>query len=180
MTRIKPLDLTEISPSIKTAMDNHSNLYGEPVSAMQATLAHSLKTYNAYMQWYPLFESVEVILGKRMANLFAYAISKESECTYCMIVFRKKIIDEGEDPDQILFTPEERIVLDFGSAITKCRGNIANHIYNSVANRYTREEQVTLIAFAGQMIAANIFNNVVETGLDNHLHDYVPVAKSIW
>jgi hypothetical protein len=31
-----------------------------------------------------------------------------------------------------------------------------------------------LVAFAGQMIATNIFNNVIETNIDDYLFDYLP------
>jgi hypothetical protein len=34
-----------------------------------------------------------------------------------------------------------------------------------------------LIAFAGQMIATNVFNNVVETNIDEYLFDYLPPLK---
>jgi hypothetical protein len=36
---------------------------------------------------------------------------------------------------------------------------------------------VVLIAFAGQMIATNIFSNVTETNIDEYLFDYLPSVK---
>ena len=36
---------------------------------------------------------------------------------------------------------------------------------------------VVLIAFAGQMIATNIFNNVIETDIDEYLAEYLPSIK---
>ena len=33
---------------------------------------------------------------------------------------------------------------------------------------------VLLIAFAGQMIATNIFNNVIQTDIDEYLKSYLP------
>lgn len=36
---------------------------------------------------------------------------------------------------------------------------------------------VVLIAFAGQMIAANVFNNTIETDIDEYLVNYLPVLK---
>jgi len=180
MTRIPPIDLNTISATTKIALEKHSSEYNEPVSNMQATLGHSLLAYTVYMQWDTLYKAVEDILGKRLACLFAYAISKESECSYCSVKFRKKIIDGGEDPEFLSLSAEEKNIVDFGSAITRCSGNIANHVYNSVASQYNQKEMVILIAFTGQMIAANIFNNVAETVLDEDLQKYIPVAKSIW
>ena len=34
-----------------------------------------------------------------------------------------------------------------------------------------------LIAFAGQMVATNIFSNVTETDIDEYLFDYLPPLK---
>ena len=36
---------------------------------------------------------------------------------------------------------------------------------------------VILIAFAGQMIATNVFSNVIETDIDEYLLDYLPTAN---
>ena len=51
--------------------------------------------------------------------------------------------------------------------------------YNKVSGRYTEEEMVLLVAFAGQMIATNIFSNTIKTDIDEYLKAYLPVIKSI-
>jgi len=180
MARIQPISLTEISPAVKVAFERHINEYKERITNTKATLAHSLVAFDAYMQWYPLYEAVEQITGNRLAYLFGYSISKESSCTLCSTFFRKQIIDNGEDPDNLLLTQAEKNLVDFGEAISRCSGNIANHLYNTVAKQYSQKDLVTLIAFAGQMVALNIFNNVAETETDDFLHSYLPVTKSIW
>ena len=48
-----------------------------------------------------------------------------------------------------------------------------------MATQYNKTEMVVLIAFAGQMIATNVFNNVIETDIDEYLTDYLPPAKHI-
>jgi hypothetical protein len=50
-------------------------------------------------------------------------------------------------------------------------------VYDAVAGDYSKADMVVLVAFAGQMIATNIFNNVVETDVDEYLADYLPVFK---
>jgi alkylhydroperoxidase family enzyme len=71
-------------------------------------------------------------------------------------------------------TDTEQKLIDFGSSIAKNKGHISDEIYNAVAEYYTAEELVVLIAFAGQMIATNIFNNVIETDIDEYLTPYLP------
>ncbi|MES1215958.1 MAG: hypothetical protein ABUT20_10600 [Bacteroidota bacterium] len=180
MSRIKPVSEDELSPSVKIAFARHIEAYNGRITNMKSTLGHSLLVFEVYMQWYPLYEEVEKILGKRLAYLYAYSISYASDCPLCSTFFRKIIIDAGEKPENLEVTIAEKKVLDFGKSIAKYQGNIADHVYNSLAENYGKKEMVVLIAFAGQMIATNIFNNVIETDIDEYLTPYLPAVKSIW
>src|ERR1044071_7926112 len=166
MARIKPVSETEKTESIREAFKKHTVEYGARITNMKATLAHSLLAFNIYMEWYPLYAAVEMILGKRLAYLYAYSISYASDCPLCSTFFRKIIIDAGEKPEALELTPSEQKILDFGSSIAKHHGNIADHVYDAVASHFNKTEMTLLIAFAGQMIATNVFNNVIETDID--------------
>jgi len=172
MARIQPLSTKEISPSVKVAFERHVQEYGGRITNMKATLGHSLIAFEAYMQWYPLYTEVEKILGKRMASLYAHSISCAADCPLCSTFFRKIIIDSGEAPEKLELSESEKDVLNFGSGITKHKGNIANYLYNAVAAKYNETEMVILIAFAGIMVATNVFNNVIETEIDEYLSAY--------
>jgi len=172
MSRIKPLSENELSPSVKIAFERHIKDYNGRITNMKATLGHSLIAFEAYMQWYPLYSEVEKILGKRMASLYAHSISCAADCPLCSTFFRKIIIDSGETPEKLELSESEKDVLNFGSSITKHKGNIADHLYNKVAVNYKESEIVILVAFAGIMIATNIFNNVIETEIDEYLSGY--------
>ncbi|RTL59041.1 MAG: hypothetical protein EKK37_12065 [Sphingobacteriales bacterium] len=180
MARIKPLKREEAPVNVKKAFQKHEAFQKGRITNMKATLGHSLLSFEVYMQWYPLYEQVEKILGKRLAYLYAWSISNASDCPLCTTYFRKLIIDAGETPERLELKFHERKVVDFGSSIAKHHGNIADHVYDAVAKYYNEEELVVLIAFAGQMIATNIFNNVIETDIDEYLNDYLPKLKSIW
>ena len=145
---------------------------------MKATLGHSLLAFEVYMEWYPLYEEIKKILGGRLAYLFAYSISYASNCPLCSTYFRKIMMDAGENPENLKLTEKEQKLLDFGSAIAQQQGNITSSVYDHVAKEFTATEMVVLIAFAGQMIATNIFNNVIETDIDDYLENYLAV-KSI-
>lgn len=176
MARIKPVTQTELMPSIKQAFEDHVRDYHSRITNMKATLGHSLPAFEVYMQWYPLYEEIKKILGERLAYLYAHAISFASNCPLCSTYFRKVMIDAGENPENLELTTHEQRVLDFGSAIAKQHGNIDDSIYNPLAEQYTGKEMVLLIAFAGQMIATNLFNNVIETAIDEYLIDYLPIT----
>jgi hypothetical protein len=176
MARIKPVE--EISLPLQQAFDTHVQKYKSRITNMKATLGHSLLAFEVYMQWYPLYEEVKKILGERLACLFAWSISHASNCPLCSTYFRKIIIDKGESPESLVLTPQEKEVLDFGGSIACRQGHLDNAFYDNLANRFTEKEMVLLIAFAGQMIATNIFNNVIETDIDEYLFDYLPKSIS--
>jgi hypothetical protein len=177
MPRISPLTENEIQPSVEVAFERHVQHYRGRITNMKATLGHSLLAFDVYMQWYPLYLETERILGKRLAYLYAYAISSASECPLCSVFFRKIIIDAGERPEAIELTISQQQLLDLGSSIARYQGNIANHVYDAVAKHYSNSEMVILIAFAGQMVATNIFNNVIETDVDDYLVEYLPALN---
>lgn len=170
----------EVSIPLKQAFEKHVSEYQARITNMKATLGHAPVAFDIYMQWYPLYRLVEEIVGQRMAYLYAYSISYASDCPLCSTFFRKLIIDAGERPEKLELSEDERRLVLFGSTVAKCQGHIADHIYSGISKNYSNREMVTLVAFAGQMIATNVFNNVIETDLDEYLADYLPPVQSIW
>jgi hypothetical protein len=146
---------------------------------MKATLGHSLIAFEAYMQWYPLYVEVQGIIGNRLAYLYAYSISMASNCPLCSTFFRRLIIDAGEKPENLQVTDQEQLVLDFGSTIAALQGNVPADLYQKMSKRFSDQEMVLLIAFAGQMIATNLFNNVIETEIDEYLTPYLPLSATL-
>jgi alkylhydroperoxidase family enzyme len=92
----------------------------------------------------------------------------------CTTFFRKIIIDAGEQPGNLNVNQQEQHLITFGSAIAANKGVVKDEIFNSVRSFYSDEQLVLLIAFAGQMIATNIFNNVIGTDIDDYLIPYLP------
>lgn len=179
MARIDPISSENISPDLQVAFDKHVHEYRARITNMKSTLGHSILAFTIYMQWYPLYEKVKQITGERTAYLFAWSVSNASNCPLCSTFFRKIIIDNGEKPEELSLSDYENTLLDFGGAIAQHKGCIANHIYNDLAQYHNNEEMVVLIAFAGQMIATNVFNNVIETEIDPYLTSYLPAKFNL-
>jgi hypothetical protein len=112
-------------------------------------------------------------VGNRTAYLYAWSVSNASNCPLCSTFFRRIIREAGENPEDLTLSEYENTLLDFGSAVAQHKGCIADRIYNKLSGYHNNEEMVLLIAFAGQMIATNIFNNVVETDIDTYLVPYL-------
>ncbi len=178
MPRIQPIDRNEPPIDIKEAFEKHIRDYQGRITNMKATLGHSPLAFEVYMQWYSLYEEVKTILGGRLAYLFAHAISGGSNCPLCTTFFRRIIIENGEKPEDLSLTATEQDVLTFGSEMAQNHGQLPDSIYQRVSQNYTSKEMVILVAFAGQMIATNIFNNALEVEIDEYLAPYLPLKQT--
>ena len=179
MPRIYPVTQQEVTSEVQRAFEEHIQKYNARITNMKATLAHSLPAFEVYMQWYVLYEEVKNLLGNRMAPLFAFSISQASDCPLCSTFFRKIIIDNGEKPENLQLSTREQEILSFGAQVSRCRGVISNDVYDSVKKYFNDRDLVTLTAFAGQMIATNIFSNVIETEIDDYLSDYLKTNTTV-
>ena len=180
MPRIAPLPDSLAPAELKAAWAQHIADYpGSRITNMKATLSHSPLAFDVYMQWYPLYQVVISILGERSAYLFAHAISEASNCPLCTTFFRKIIIQHGEQPEQLQLTDGEQRLLDFGAAMAQNRGEVPDSFYEPIRQQFTETEVVVLVAFAGQMIATNVFNNALEVAIDEYLYPYVPLTSSL-
>ena len=142
---------------------------------MKATMGRSVLVFDIYMRWYDLYEQVKNIVGGRAAYLFCHAISLSSNCPLCTTYFRKVIIDNNEDPAELILSHAEQDLLDFGSNLATKNGEVVKELYERLQARYSETELVVLVGFAGQMIATNIFNNVFEVEIDDYLVPYVSI-----
>lgn len=178
MPRVQPIHTDTAAEEIKEAFSKHVATYPSTrITNMKATLGHSLPAFEVYMQWYPLYEEVKKITGNRLAYLFAHAISQGSACPLCTTYFRKLIIENGERPDQLALSSEDQELLDFGSAIATSRGVVEVDIFQPIRERYSDKEIVVLTAFAGIMIATNLFNNVLDVDIDDYLFPYQSIQE---
>ncbi|RIV19866.1 hypothetical protein DYU11_23370 [Fibrisoma montanum] len=178
MPRITPLRRDDAPVDVQTAYDQHVSDYaGSRITNMKATLGRSLLSFQVYMQWYPLYEEVKKTVGNRPAYLFAHAISEGSNCPLCTTFFRRIIIDNGEKPEDLHLTDHEQLLLDFGSEMARQQGRVSDAVYERLAGQYTDEQLVVLVAFAGQMIATNVFNNALEVDIDEYLYPYRPLTQ---
>lgn len=179
MTRIDPLRYESAPADVQAAYQQHLKDHpGSRITNMKATLGHSLLSFQIYMQWYPLYEQVKAIVGDRLAYLYAHAISEGSNCPLCTTFFRRIIIDHGEKPENLQVTSFEQSLIDFGSELARNKGEVADAIYQPIQQSFTTEQLVVLVAFAGQMIATNVFNNVLEVAIDEYLYPYLPLTQT--
>jgi alkylhydroperoxidase family enzyme len=171
MTRITPLGPHEGTPDQRSAFDDGVHRYGR-MTNMKRTLLHSTPAFRALMEWYPLRDTVEPFLGRRLTTIFAHAISADSDCLICSTFFRRILIDDGENPDELVLDDREQLVVDFGRCLATPMYTVPDELYARLADEFTNEQIVALTAFGAMMVATNIVNNALDVPLDDYLEPY--------
>jgi alkylhydroperoxidase family enzyme len=162
----------DTSPAeVQKRYDDQIQKHGR-ITNMKRTMLHAPLVFDVYMYWYELAAKLEEFLPHRAVMLFSYAISAANRCLVCGTFFRKILIDNGDDPDEPDLNEEEELLMELGYSISENPHDIAEEIYGALKARYTNAQIVTLIGFAGQMAATNLFNTVAKVDLDEILYSY--------
>ncbi len=142
------------------------------ITNMKRTLLRSVPAFRAYMEWYTLRDLIVPFIGERALSLFSYAISNGNNCLICSLFFRKILVDSGEDPDNPRLNDVERLLMELGRQIAVDPHAITDDVYDGLKLKFTEEQIVLLIAFAGIMYATNLFNTIAKVPLDEVLYPY--------
>ena len=148
------------------------------ITNMKLTLLQSLPSFHALMQWYPLRSEVLQFISPRSFVIFCYAISSENDCLICATFFRKEMADLGSTVEELQFTEEEILLVEFGQALVKNPKTIVNQVFENLKERYSEEQVVALTAFGAMMVATNLINNVLDVELDERLVGYLAGGKA--
>ncbi len=109
-------------------------------------------------------DEIAKVLGKKIGDIFEYAISVGNKSFNCTRYFTKVIkerygIDDLETAD---LTDRERLAVEFAFAVTKDFHNIPEDLKERMNKEFTQEEIVVLMGEAAVMTA----DNIIETLLD--------------
>jgi alkylhydroperoxidase family enzyme len=171
MPRITPMDYQSAPLAAREAWDAHERDHGR-MTHMKRTLLHSLPSFHALMEWYPLRDTIRPFLGDRATTIFAHAISVETDCLICSTFFRRVLIDAGEKPDELKLDEQESLLVQFGRQLARDPKDVSDVLYTRLAQRYTPGQIVALTAFACIMLATNWFNDALRVELDGYLEPY--------
>jgi alkylhydroperoxidase family enzyme len=168
MARIPPLSQEQAPAGSRVILDAQRSAHGI-VTNMKRTLAHSPTALRALMTWYDLHAEVVGFLGNRRTTLFAHAISSQSDCLICSTFFRRWLIESGENPDRLELDERDRTIVIFGRQLARDANAVSNDLFAALRQFLEPSQIVTLTAFAGLMIATNVFNNALQVELDEYL-----------
>ena len=159
----------ELDEAAKAASDQHVQRHGGPVNNLDATLLGHLPSFTAYTEWFVLRDAVVPYLGERAVSLFCYAISAEYGGPIPSAFFRKVLVDAGDDPDSPQVTETEQLLIDWGRLIARDPHGVPDEMYARLETTFNPKLRTLLVAFAGLMVAVNLFTTVGRIPLDEAL-----------
>jgi alkylhydroperoxidase family enzyme len=170
MARVLPLQDDEAAglPESRAALEAIRAEHGR-VTNMKRTLARSPVALAALMTWYDLRDQVVPFLGERLTILFAHSISLGTDCLVCSTFFRRMLIESGEDPEDLRLDDWEQSIVSYGRQLSVDPHGVSDELFGRIAERLKPEQVVALTAFAGLMVATNLFNNALQVDLDDYL-----------
>lgn len=171
MQRISMVDEATAPEPVRAAIHEQIAKNGR-VTHMKRTLLHALPAYRAYMEWYTLRDELQAFLPPRTVLLYAHAISTQTHCLICSTFFRRIIIESGEDPENIQLTPKEDVLVAYGRQLAADANGVSDALFARLQEFFRESEIVLITAFAGLMIATNLFNNALKIPLDPYLEAY--------
>jgi alkylhydroperoxidase family enzyme len=176
VARIDPIDLEQARGPQRVELEHVIATHGRATN-MKRTLARSPVALRSLMTWYDLRDQVAAFLGDRATVLFAHAISVGTDCLVCSTFFRRILIDAGENPDSLLLDDRETLVVEYGRQLSRDAHGVGDDLYDRLASAFDPDEIVALTAFAGLMVATNLFNNALRVDLDEILWAYRKVGE---
>ncbi|MDR1976772.1 MAG: hypothetical protein LBQ18_07240 [Campylobacteraceae bacterium] len=170
--RIKYVDYATASAEVKAAYDEQAAHSGGYVTNMKKTLLRNLASYEALMQWFPLRDEAQKIIGERGIAVFCYAISEQNECLLCSVYFRRELKELGYDIENLTLSDNEKLLERFGRALIKDANGIKDELFGELKKVFSEEQIVVLTSFAALMIATNLINKALDIELDEGLQIY--------
>jgi len=170
MAHVPLVTRADLSPEGQARWDAEIIRSGSDPTHMKRALLNHLTSYDALMNWYPLYAEVERIVGKRGAVVYSFAISTQNECLLCTTYFRRSLRDRGEDINGLDFNAEEDDLAAFGRSVAKDHRS-DDALVQRLIERYGNEGIVALVGFGILMIGNNIVNSFLKVELDPGLRD---------
>ena len=172
MTFLPMLPDAELEAAAIAAADRQVANHGGRITNMKRTLLGHVPSFDAYMEWYTLKDELVPFIGERAVSLFCYAISDANDCLVCSVFFRRILIESGDDPDNPQVTETEQLLLEWGRQIAVDPNAIDPAFRARLEAAFSPKLRLILVAFAGLMVATNIFNSVARVPLDEVLYEF--------
>ncbi len=152
----------ELEPDAREAAQRFLAVHPGPLLTLDRALLGSAAAFAAYRSWSGLREELIPFLGERAVTLFSFAISDAYPAPYCAELFRRELIESGDDPLDPQVTEAERLLIDWGRTIGAGPSAAKPELNERVKATFSPKLRVLLTAYAGLTIANCVVATVAE------------------
>ena len=167
MSRVPEITRKELSGKAVEAWD--AQTADNNLTNMKKVLLQDYATYDAYMGWYTSWDRLVEIVGETDATFYAHSISTTNGCMLCSLFFISDIRALGLDPEHLELNERQQVLVDLGKQIVKDPTAVSDELFDRLRKFFKDDEIVAIVGFAGQMIATNNFNSVLQINIDDRL-----------
>jgi alkylhydroperoxidase family enzyme len=167
MARVKLTPPEELTGKEKEAYEELAA--AGKITNMKLFMLQDYGTFQAFMGWYPSWESLVNVVGLRTATIYAHAVSTTNSCMLCSLFFISDLKELGLDPDALEFDEKEELLVKLGQQIVKDATAVPDELIENLKKFYTDKEIIIIVGFAAQMMATNNFNSVLHVDVDERL-----------
>ncbi len=161
MSLISLIDPSTASEDVRAAIEKHLE-DGHALTNEKRTLLHNVPSFWALEgKSYEISAELKRFISSRAANLFQYAISAENDCLVCTTYYEKYMESIGVDINNLDFSPDEELVIEYARAIVRDRTRVPNELFGRLKARFGEEGLVVLTTMGVFMIANNYFNDIL-------------------
>ncbi|ASA21209.1 hypothetical protein [Paenibacillus donghaensis] len=176
MSIVPALQVEEMSTEARALVEEKTKSNAR-ITNMVRTLLYSMPSFRA-MEFYPVRNELQKIIGSRAVYFYCYAISTENDCLVCSTYHAKLLRDLDLAFDEFEFTDIENVLIAYGRGLVSNANNIDLSIYKGLKKHFSNEEIVLITTVGCKMIASNIFNEAMKVDLDEYLFE-VEFSKDI-
>jgi hypothetical protein len=151
----------QLSPDGAAAAARFQDDHPGPLSPLDRVLLGSVPVFEAYAGWYAVRDEIVPYLGERAVTLFSFAISRAARAPYCESVFRRELLESGDDLDAPQVTEAEALLLEWGRAVG-AGGGVPAELSARVVATFNPGLRLALAGFAGLMLASCAFSVIAE------------------
>ncbi|RUW80184.1 hypothetical protein, partial [Mesorhizobium sp. M1E.F.Ca.ET.063.01.1.1] len=131
MAHLSPIDYATASEEIRAEHDRELALRGR-MTNMKRILLHSPAAHRIYAEWFTLRDLLRPTLDDRAIWLFSKAIAETMRAEIPVTFFRRALIHNGLDPEAIMPSADEALLISFGNAIAADANDIPDEIWTAL------------------------------------------------
>jgi hypothetical protein len=146
MAWITPVTYETASDAVKKILDERGRDILQRSNKIGTLLKNAVVYDSVEINGWRMDAELQRLVSKRLGDLLEYAISKENNSYICTKYFTKCLKDQGIDPETTEFTEEEKLILEYGTAIARDFHNISDDLKDRLKKTFTEEQIVVITA----------------------------------